>query len=80
MGDVIRTVKVKLDVPTERCDDLHQTKDQFLTVRTPPQSGRGDTHTTTRGKPTALAVGGIRQPLTQPTSDSPPTQIGRAHV
>ncbi|ELZ39193.1 transposase, IS605 OrfB family protein [Halorubrum californiense DSM 19288] len=30
MGDVIRTVKVKLDVPTERCDDLHQTKDQFL--------------------------------------------------
>ncbi|PHQ41871.1 transposase [Halorubrum sp. C191] len=30
MGDVIRTVKVKLDVPEERCDDLHQTKDQFL--------------------------------------------------
>jgi IS605 OrfB family transposase len=30
MGDVIRTVKVKLDVPTERCDDLHQTKTQFL--------------------------------------------------
>jgi IS605 OrfB family transposase len=30
MEDVIRTVKVKLDVPTERCDDLHQTKDQFL--------------------------------------------------
>jgi len=30
MGDVIRTVKVKLDVPDERCDDLHQTKDQFL--------------------------------------------------
>lgn len=30
MGDVIRTVKIKLDVPTERCDDLHQTKDQFL--------------------------------------------------
>ena len=30
MGDVIRTVKVKLDVPAERCDDLHQTKDQFL--------------------------------------------------
>ena len=29
-GDVIRTVKVKLDVPDERCDDLHQTKDQFL--------------------------------------------------
>jgi len=28
--DVIRTVKVKLDVPDERCDDLHQTKDQFL--------------------------------------------------
>ena len=28
--EVIRTVKVKLDVPTERCDDLHQTKDQFL--------------------------------------------------
>jgi len=27
---IIRTVKVKLDVPTERCDDLHQTKDQFL--------------------------------------------------
>ncbi len=30
MEDVIRTVKVKLDVPTERCDDLHRTKDQFL--------------------------------------------------
>ena len=30
MEDVIRTVKVKLDVPTERCDDLHQTKNQFL--------------------------------------------------
>jgi len=30
MEDVIRTVKVKLDVPAERCDDLHQTKDQFL--------------------------------------------------
>jgi len=30
MEDVIRTVKVKLDVPSERCDDLHQTKDQFL--------------------------------------------------
>jgi IS605 OrfB family transposase len=30
MEDVLRTVKVKLDVPTERCDDLHQTKDQFL--------------------------------------------------
>ncbi len=28
--EVIRTVKVKLDVPTERCDDLHQTKEQFL--------------------------------------------------
>ena len=28
--EVIRTVVVKLDVPTERCDDLHQTKDQFL--------------------------------------------------
>ncbi len=28
--EVIRTVKVKLDVPTERCDDLHQTKDRFL--------------------------------------------------
>lgn len=28
--EVIRTVKVKLDVPTERCDDLHQTKNQFL--------------------------------------------------
>lgn len=28
--EVIRTVKVKLDVPTERCDDLHETKDQFL--------------------------------------------------
>jgi len=27
---MIRTVKVKLDVPDERCDDLHQTKDQFL--------------------------------------------------
>ncbi|MBX0325849.1 transposase [Halomicroarcula sp. F13] len=27
---MIRTVKVKLDVPTERCDDLQQTKDQFL--------------------------------------------------
>jgi IS605 OrfB family transposase len=30
MGEVIRTVKVKLDVPDKRCDDLHQTKDQFL--------------------------------------------------
>ena len=30
MGDVIRTVKIKLDVPDERCDDLHQTKEQFL--------------------------------------------------
>ena len=30
MEDVIRTVKVKLDVPDERCDDLHQTKAQFL--------------------------------------------------
>jgi hypothetical protein len=30
MEDVIRTVNVKLDVPTERCDDLHQTKTQFL--------------------------------------------------
>ena len=30
MEDVIRTVKVKLDVPDERYDDLHQTKDQFL--------------------------------------------------
>ena len=28
--EVIRTVEVKLDVPTERCDDLHQTKQQFL--------------------------------------------------
>ncbi|WP_277553391.1 RNA-guided endonuclease InsQ/TnpB family protein [Halobaculum limi] len=30
MEDAIRTVKVKLDVPHERCDDLHQTKNQFL--------------------------------------------------
>ena len=30
MEGVIRTVKVKLDVPTERCDDLHQTNEQFL--------------------------------------------------
>jgi IS605 OrfB family transposase len=30
MEDVIRTVKLKLDVPTERCDDLHQIKDHFL--------------------------------------------------
>jgi IS605 OrfB family transposase len=30
MEDVVRTVKVKLDVPTERCDDLHQIKNQFL--------------------------------------------------
>ncbi|WP_136590948.1 RNA-guided endonuclease InsQ/TnpB family protein [Salinigranum halophilum] len=30
MEDVIRTVKVKLDVPAARCDDLHQTKDRFL--------------------------------------------------
>ena len=45
--EVIRTVKVKLDVPTERCDDLHQTKDQFLHWQTQPQSGRGDTRTTT---------------------------------
>jgi IS605 OrfB family transposase len=28
--EVIRTVKVKLDVPDERCEDLHQTKNQFL--------------------------------------------------
>ncbi len=28
--EVIRTVKVKLDVPTDRFDDLHQTKTQFL--------------------------------------------------
>jgi IS605 OrfB family transposase len=28
--EVIRTVKVKLDVPDERCDDLHRTKNQFL--------------------------------------------------
>jgi hypothetical protein len=28
--EVIRTVEVKLDVPTERCNDLHQTKQQFL--------------------------------------------------
>ncbi|WP_436343521.1 RNA-guided endonuclease InsQ/TnpB family protein [Natronorubrum sp. FCH18a] len=28
--EVIRTVKVKLDVPAERCDDLHQTKNQFI--------------------------------------------------
>ncbi len=27
---VIRTVKVKLDVPDERCDDFHQTKQQFI--------------------------------------------------
>ena len=30
MEHVIRTVKIKLDVPDERCDDLHQTKEQFL--------------------------------------------------
>jgi len=30
MEGVIRTAKVKLDVPSERCDDLHQTKNQFL--------------------------------------------------
>jgi len=30
MGDVIRTVKVKLDVPDQRRADLQQTKDQFL--------------------------------------------------
>ena len=30
MGDVIRTVKIKLDVPDKRCDDLHHTKNQFL--------------------------------------------------
>ncbi|QKG91311.1 IS200/IS605 family element transposase accessory protein TnpB [Halorubrum salinarum] len=30
MEDVVRTVKVKLDVPDERCDNLHQTKKQFL--------------------------------------------------
>ena len=30
MEDVIRTVKIKLDVPNERCDDLHQTKNHFL--------------------------------------------------
>jgi len=28
--EVIRTAKVKLDVPDERLDDLHQTKNQFL--------------------------------------------------
>ena len=28
--EVIRTVEVKLAVPTERCDDLHRTKDTFL--------------------------------------------------
>jgi hypothetical protein len=26
----MRTVKIKLDVPDGRCDDLHQTKKQFL--------------------------------------------------
>jgi IS605 OrfB family transposase len=30
MEAVIRTVKIKLDVPDQRCADLHQTKDQFL--------------------------------------------------
>jgi IS605 OrfB family transposase len=30
MGDIIRTVKVKLDVPDKRCDDFHQIKDHFL--------------------------------------------------
>ncbi|MEZ3170095.1 transposase [Halorubrum sp. RMP-47] len=30
MEDVIRTARVKLDVPEGRCDDLHQTKEQFL--------------------------------------------------
>ena len=30
MGEVIRTVKVKLNVPDQRRPDLHQTKDQFL--------------------------------------------------
>ncbi|MEA5388544.1 transposase [Haloarculaceae archaeon H-GB11] len=30
MEDVIRTVRVKLAVPPERCDDLQQTKEQFL--------------------------------------------------
>ncbi|KAB1192307.1 IS200/IS605 family element transposase accessory protein TnpB [Haloferax sp. MBLA0076] len=30
MEHIIRTVIVKLDVPDERCDDLHQTKNQFL--------------------------------------------------
>ena len=30
MEDVIRTVKVKLDVPVARCDDLHQIKTHFL--------------------------------------------------
>ncbi len=30
MEDVIRTVKITLDVPDERYDDLHHTKDQFL--------------------------------------------------
>jgi putative transposase len=28
--EVIRTAKVKLNVPAERCDDLHQTKNQFI--------------------------------------------------
>lgn len=30
MGDVIRPVKVKLDVPDKQCDDLHHTKNQFF--------------------------------------------------
>ncbi|QPV64355.1 transposase [Halosimplex litoreum] len=30
MEDVIRTVKVELDVPDGRCEDLHRTNDQFL--------------------------------------------------
>jgi hypothetical protein len=30
MGNVIRTVKVKLDVPDQRRTDLHRTNDQFL--------------------------------------------------
>jgi len=38
--------EVKLAVPTERCDDLHQTEDQFLHCANTPRSGRGDIRTT----------------------------------
>jgi len=42
--DVTRTVRVRLDVPDDRKNDLHATNQQF---RIEPLSGHGDTHMTT---------------------------------